>query len=111
MATVKLYRGHWVVDYRDATRRRRIERPDGDFEDESQEKHAAEALLAERLAERAQGIVHVGHGTFEDAATRWLKSKVRIRPSTRRSYEQLTICYLIPYFGSRKLRLIQVSDS
>lgn len=110
MATVKLYRGHWVLDYRDATRRRRIERPEGVFENESQEKHAAEALLAERLAERAQGIVHVGRGTFGDAATRWLKSKVRIRPSTRRSYEQLTACYLVPYFGSRKLHLIQVSD-
>lgn len=30
-------------------------------------------------------MVHVGRGTFEDAATGWLKSKVRIRPSTRRS--------------------------
>lgn len=110
MATVKLFRGHWVADYRDATRRRRIERPEGRFEDESEEKYAAQALLAERLAELAQGIVHLGRGTFEDAATRWLKSKVRIRSSTRRSYEQLTTCYLVPYFGNRKLRLIQVAD-
>jgi len=110
MATVKLFRGHWVADYRDATRRRRIERPEGRFENESEEKRAAQALLAERLAEHAQGIVHVGRGTFEDAATRWLKSKVRIRASTRRSYEQLTTCYLVPYFGKRKLRLIQVTD-
>ncbi|MGH8132264.1 MAG: tyrosine-type recombinase/integrase, partial [Steroidobacteraceae bacterium] len=55
-------------------------------------------------------IVHVGRGTFEDAVTRWLRSKVRIRPSTRRSYEQLAACYLVPYFGNRKLRSIQVTD-
>ncbi|MGH3574401.1 MAG: hypothetical protein ACRDUW_21680, partial [Pseudonocardiaceae bacterium] len=58
----------------------------------------------------ADGIVHEGRGTFEDAATRWFKNKVRVRPSTRRSYEQLVACYLIPYFGDRKLRLIQVTD-
>jgi Phage integrase, N-terminal SAM-like domain len=56
------------------------------------------------------GLVHQGRGTFEDAATRWLRNKVRVRPSTRRSYEQLVVCYLIPYFGNRKLRLIQVTD-
>jgi site-specific recombinase XerD len=38
------------------------------------------------------------------------QSKVGIRPSTRRSYEQLVVCYLIPYFGDRKLRFIQVTD-
>lgn len=108
MATVKLYRGHWVADYYDANRRRRIERPDGRFENRSLEKQAAEALLAERLTELGEGIVHAGRGTFEDAATRWLKSKVRIRPSTRRSYEQLTACYLVPYFANRKLRVADI---
>ncbi|MGH8134559.1 MAG: tyrosine-type recombinase/integrase [Steroidobacteraceae bacterium] len=110
MATVKLYRGHWVADYYDASRRRRIERPESRFENRSREKQAAQALLTERLAELAEGIAHVGRGTFEDAAARWLKSKVRVRPSTRRSYEQLTACYLVPYFGNRKLRLIQVTE-
>src|ERR1700719_4761675 len=38
------------------------------------------------------------------------RAKVRVRPSTRRSYEQLVVCYLIPYLGIRKLRLIQVTD-
>ena len=42
--------------------------------------------------------------------TRWLKSKVGIRPSTRRSYQQLLSCYLIPYFGNRTFCLIQVTD-
>lgn len=110
MATVRLYRGHWVADYYDANQRRRIERPEGHFAKAKQALHAAQVLLAARVAEVADGLVHEGRGTFEDAATRWLKSKVRIRPSTRRSYEHLLACYLIPYFGDRKLRLIQVTD-
>jgi integrase len=67
-------------------------------------------LLADRVAEVADGLVHQGRGAFEDAATSWLKNKVRVRPSTRRSYEQLVVCCLIHYFGNRKLRLIQVTD-
>jgi len=31
MATVRMYRGHWV-DYYDANQRRRLERPEGHFE-------------------------------------------------------------------------------
>ncbi len=110
MATVRMYRGHWVADYYDANQRRRIERPEGHFKKAREELRAAQVLLADRVAEVADGLVHEGRGTFEDAATRWLKSKVRIRPSTRRSYEHLLVCYLIPYFGDRKLRLIQVTD-
>jgi integrase len=110
MATVRMYRGHWVADYYDANQRRRIERPEGYFEKAREELQAAQVLLADRVAEVADGLVHRGRGTFEDAATRWLKSKVRIRPSTRRSCEHLLVCYLIPYFGDRKLRLIQVTD-
>jgi len=110
MATVRMYRGHWVADYYDANQRRRIERPEGYFEKAREELQAAQVLLADRVAEVADGLVHKGRGTFEDAAIRWLKSKVRIRPSTRRSYEHLLVCYLIPYFGDRKLRLIQVTD-
>ncbi len=110
MATVRMYRRHWVADYYDANQRRRIERPEGHFKRAREELQAAQILLADRVAEVADGMVHQGRGTFEDAATRWLKSKVRIRPSTRRSYEHLLVCYLIPYFGDRKLRLIQVTD-
>jgi hypothetical protein len=110
MATVRFDRGHWVADYYDTNRRRRIERPKGHFEKATEELQAAQALLADRVAEVADGLVHEGLGTFEDAATRWLKSKVGIRPSTRRSYQQLLSCYLIPYFSNRTLRLIQVTD-
>ena len=111
MATVRFYRGHWVADYYDTNKRRRIERPEGHFEKAKQELHAAQVLLADRVAEVADGLVHEGRGTFDDVANRWRKSKVRIRPSTRRSYEQLVVCYLLPFFGDHKLRLIQVTDT
>jgi integrase len=110
MATVRFYRGRWVADYYDAKKRRRIEQPKGHFESLTDELRAAQALLADRLAEVTDGLVHEGLGTFKDAATRWLNSKVAIRPSTRRSYQQLLVGYLIPYFGGRSLRLIQVTD-
>ena len=42
MATVRMYRGHWVADYYDAKRRRRIERPEGHFEKAAQELQAAQ---------------------------------------------------------------------
>lgn len=110
MATVRFYRGYWVADYYDSHKRRRIERPKGHFENLTDQLRAAQALLADRVAEVAEGLVQQGLGTFEDAATRWLSSKVAIRPSTRRNYEQLLSGYLVPYFGPRTLRLIQVTD-
>jgi integrase len=110
MATVRFSRGHWVADYYDTRKRRRIERPKGRFENLTDELRAAQALLADRVAEVADGLVHEGYGTFEDTAIRWLNSKVAIRPTTRRSYQQLLSCYLVPYFGARTLRLIQVTD-
>jgi integrase len=110
MVIVRFSRGHWVADYYDTNKRRRIEQPKGHFENLTDELRAAQALLADRVAEVADGLVHEGYGSFEDAATRWLKSKVAIRPSTRRIYQQLLAGYLVPYFGGRTLRLIQVTD-
>jgi len=52
----------------------------------------------ECVAEVADGLVHEGYGTFEDAAIRWLNSKVAIRPTTRRSYQQLLSCYRVLRF-------------
>jgi len=74
MATVRFYRGHWVADYYDTNKRRRIERPKGHFESLTDQLRAAQALLADRVAEVADGLVHEGYGTFEDAAIRWLNS-------------------------------------
>jgi len=55
MATVRFNRGHWVADYYDTNKRRRIERPKGHFENLTDELRAAQALLADRLAEVAMG--------------------------------------------------------
>ncbi len=110
MATVRFSRGHWVADYYDTNKRRRIEQSKGHFENLTDELRAAQALLADRVAEVADGLAHEGYGTFEDSATRWLHSKVAIRPSTQRIYQQLLVGYLVPYFGGHTLRLIQVTD-
>ncbi len=49
MATVRFSRGHWIADYYDTNKRRRIERPKGHFENlTGRVKHAAQALLADR---------------------------------------------------------------
>ncbi len=86
MATVRFNRGYWVADYYDAKKRRRIERPKGHFENLTDQLRAAQALLADRVAEVADGLVHEGYGTFEDAAIRWLNSygnRGRSRDATR----------------------------
>jgi hypothetical protein len=48
MATVRFYRGHWVADYYDTNKRRRIERPKGHFENLTDQLRAAQALLADQ---------------------------------------------------------------
>ena len=71
MATVRMYRGHWVADYYDANQRRRIERPQGYFEKAKDELRAAHILLADRFASlmisNGEDIVRVsrlmGHAT------------------------------------------------
>ena len=75
MATVRMYRGHWVADYYDANKRRRIERPEGRFETATQELQAAQVLLSDRVAEVADGLVHLGRGTFG-----WTISSVEAHP-------------------------------
>jgi hypothetical protein len=54
MATVRFYRGHWVADYYDANKRRRIERPEGHFEKGTQELHAAQVPMGGKVV----GSVH-----------------------------------------------------
>jgi len=112
MATVRINRGRWVADYRDQHGRRRIETPKGPFENRTQEKSAAHALLARRVLEVARGDYqpHGARLTFSQVCTRYLESKVNIRSSTRRGYESLITLYLDPYFGSWKVHEIATSD-
>jgi len=112
MATVRKHRGRWCADFRDQHGCRRIEVPRGAFENVAQEKLAAQALLSKRLAEvsRGQHQPLSQRPTFSEVCTRYLESKVNLRPSTVRSYRGLIECYLDPYFGKWKVQTISPTD-
>lgn len=112
MATVRKNRQRWVADYRDQHGRRRIEAPQGAFDNAAQEKLAAQALLTKRLAEVARGehIPERQRPTFCELCDAYLNSKVNIRPTTLRSYRSLIDLYLRPYFGNRRIHHISAAD-
>jgi integrase len=112
MATVRKHRGRWCADFRDQHGCRRIEVPAGTFDTAAQERLAAQALLSKRLAEVSRGqhqpLSH--RPLFSEVCTRFLESKVSLRPSTLRSYRGLIDCYLDPYFGKWKVQTISTAD-
>ena len=112
MAKVRKHRDRWCADFRDQHGRRRIEVPAGMFENAAQERLAAQALLTKRLAEvfRGQHQPLSQRPTFSEVCTRFLESKVNLRPSTLRSYRGLIECYLGPYFGKWKVQTISTGD-
>jgi integrase len=114
MATARRYRDHWVADFRDQNGRRRIERPKGQFETKALERRAAQELLQKRLAEvDAHSYTPTRERlTFNELAARWIRSKV-LRATTLSDYRIMLDCYLLPYFGDRKIEAIsrqQVED-
>ncbi len=112
MALVRRNRGRWVADFRDQHQRRRIEAPQGPFDSAAFEKRAAEELLQQRLAQvRGQTYLpdHL-RPSFRELAQQWLASKVRVGHSTREDYETMLECYLLPYFGPRKMEAITRYD-
>jgi integrase len=112
MATVRIHRDRYVADFRDQFNRRRIETPKGPFETKALEKRAAQELLQQRLAEvRAHTFTASRERlTFRGLADRWLESKVRIRATTLSDYRIMLDCYLLPYFGDRKIEGIRRLD-
>ena len=98
MACVRKYRGHWVVDYRDANGRRRIE---------------SVASKDEGLEKVAQIIKGLRQGTydpsrakalFKDYAAMWLQSRRgEITQSTYDSYEYTLRVHLVPAFGEYEI--------
>lgn len=112
MATVRKYRNRWVADYRDQHGSRRIEAPTGQFENAAQERMAAQALLTKRLTEASRGQHQPASARpiFSDVCDRYLESKVRLRPSTLRSYRGLIEMYLRPYFGKWKIATITTAE-
>ena len=112
MATVRKHRSNWVADYRDQFGKRHRERPDGQFENMTLQRRAAQALLKKRLDEVDRGSFgpQTHRLTFAKVADQYLTSKVNIRPSTRRSYGGLIELYLKPYFGDWKIHQISATD-
>ena len=112
MATVRKFGKNWVADYCDQWGKRHRERPEGHFDNMAQQKRAAHALLKKRLDDVDQGSYSAESKnlTLSKLADAYLKSKVNIRPSTRRNYESTITLYLKPYFGSWKVRKISAAD-
>lgn len=105
MATVRKYRGRYVADFRDQFGRRRIETPRGIFESKDLEKRAAQELLAKRMDEVRGGQFQQvsAKPRFAEVAAQFLDSKVKLRDTTRAGYRELIDCYLVPYFGARRI--------
>ena len=112
MAIARKFRNNWVADYTDQYGKRHREKPEGNFENMAQQRRAAQSLLKKRLDEVDRGSYSADSArlTFGQVAAAFLESKVNIRPSTRRNYRALIDLYLVPYFGTRKLRHISVAD-
>jgi hypothetical protein len=74
------------------------------FENKTQERAAAHALLAPRLAEVVRGdyTPHREQLTLAQVCERFLEAKVNIRASTKTGYTRLIALYLKPYFEERK---------
>src|SRR5262249_46353703 len=98
MACIRQRRGRWVLDYRDATGRRRWE--------SFGTKHDAEDALARALpASRQQRTPAVDpNTTVRQYSERWLRLCAGLKLRTRESYESRVRLHIPPAFGSLKLR-------
>jgi hypothetical protein len=105
MATVRQYRGRYVADFRDQNGRRRIEVPEGLFETKAEQKRAAKELLDLRLGEVRLHTFTPDRQRLDFAAPcdLFLASKVKARKTTTDGYGELIDCYLVPYFGTRRI--------
>jgi integrase len=97
-----------VADFRDQHGRRRIEVPEGSFETKAEEKRAAKELLDRRLGEVRQHTFTPDRQRmdFGRLCALFLESKVKARKTTLDGYRELIDCYLVPYFGSRKVETL-----
>ena len=96
---------HWRARYRDSNGREHSET----FE---------RRIDAERFLERAGADVQRGEWidpalrrtSFDEWASAWWATTVRLRPTTRRGYHQLLHGHVLPYFGGRPLTSIDFMD-
>jgi integrase len=96
---------HWRARYRDS---------DGREHSETFERR----IDAERFLERAGADIQRGEWidpalrrtSFDEWASAWWATTVRLRPTTRRGYHQLLHGQVLPYFGGRPLASIDFMD-
>jgi integrase len=96
---------HWRARYRDSNGREHSET----FE---------RRIDAERFLERTGADVQRGdwidpalrRTSFNEWASAWWTTTVRLRPTTRRGYHQLLHGHVLPYFGGRPLASIDYMD-
>ncbi len=92
MACVRKRRGKWIIDYRDASGKRRWETVEGNRKD-------AEERLAKIFAS-GKRVIDTKRA-FKDHATEWLNTYARthVKESTFREYEAVFKNHVFPVFG------------
>jgi integrase len=103
MACVRKWRGKWVVDWYDDTRKRHIEQVDPSSRQQA-EKRLAEIVKAGKLA--------VTNQTFKEYGEWWLENcaKDEIKQSTYEEYSAVLKKHLYPAFGARLMSKIKRKD-
>ncbi len=93
MACIRKRRGVWVVDYRDASGKRRRQTIKGNRDDAKE--RLSQVLKDEDRVEEAKQ-------TFKEYGEEWLKTyaKTEVKESTLREYEAVFKNHLCPAFGS-----------
>ncbi len=101
MATVARRRNRYVVDWRDATGRRRWK--------SFIKKREAEAYRDEVSQHARRGVVSNDMMTFDELVKDWKKSHLEtsVRPSTKADYKSLLTVHIEPFFKGYRLREIQ----
>src|SRR3989442_1643549 len=92
MACVRKWRGTWVIDYRDETKKRHIEQVENEAEGFRQ--------LAEIEQNDRKAPIK---GTFKEHGDWWLENcaKGNIKDSTYEEYERALRVHLYPVFGNK----------
>jgi integrase len=103
MACVRKWRGKWVVDWYDESRKRHIEQADPSTREQA-EKRLAEIVHAGKRA--------VTNQTFKEYGEWWLENCARdeIKESTYEEYSAVLEKHLYPIFGAKLMSKIRRKD-
>src|SRR5258706_227199 len=104
MACIRQRRGQWVLDYRDATGRRR-------WETFTTKREAEDALAAALPASRQRLLpVMDPNATLKDYSVRWLQLCGNLKPRSLTGYREKLDNHILPVFGSIKVRKLHRSQ-